>query len=76
MAISMMMMTVLRDIALCILVESDRSFRGAYCLHHQGDESVIALMIEAVRTSDTSAHFYQNTRRNIPEDSHFHDKTA
>jgi hypothetical protein len=29
-------MTVFWDAAPCILVESDRPFRGAYCLHHQG----------------------------------------
>jgi hypothetical protein len=34
--------------------------------------SVIALMMEAVSTSQTSANFYQTTRRNIPEDSHLH----
>jgi hypothetical protein len=27
------------DIAPCSLVGVDRRFRGAYCLHHQGDES-------------------------------------
>jgi hypothetical protein len=29
----------LEDIAPCSLVEVDRRFRGAYCLHHEGDES-------------------------------------
>jgi hypothetical protein len=38
-----MKMTAFWDIAPCSLVEVDRHFRGAYCLHHQGD-----LMIEAV----------------------------
>jgi hypothetical protein len=28
---------VLWDVAPCSLVEIDRRFRGAYCLHHQGD---------------------------------------
>jgi hypothetical protein len=31
---------------------------------------VIALMMEAIRTSETSVNFYQTARRNIPEDSH------
>jgi hypothetical protein len=31
----------------------------------------IALKMEAVSTSETSVNFYQTTRRNIPEDSHF-----
>jgi hypothetical protein len=30
----------------------------------------IAVMMEAVSTSETSVNFYQTTRRNIPEDSH------
>jgi hypothetical protein len=50
-------------------MQSDRRFRGAYYLHHKGDE-VIALMMEAVSTSETSVYFYQTIRRNIPEDSH------
>jgi transposase-like protein len=29
-------------------------------------------MMEAVSISETSVNFYQTTRRNIPEDSHFH----
>jgi hypothetical protein len=32
--------------------------------------SVIALMMEAARTSETSVNFYQTTRRCNPEDSH------
>jgi hypothetical protein len=29
-------------------------------------------MMEAASTSETSANFYQSTRRNNPEDSHLH----
>jgi hypothetical protein len=32
--------------------------------------SLIALMMEAARTSETLANFYQTTRRYNPEDSH------
>jgi hypothetical protein len=32
----------------------------------------IALMMEAASTSEKSVNFYQTTRRNNPEDSHFH----
>jgi hypothetical protein len=32
----------------------------------------IALMMEAASTSETSVTLYLTTRRNIPEDSHFH----
>jgi hypothetical protein len=28
--------------------------------------------VEAANTSETSVNFYQTTRRNNPEDSHFH----
>jgi hypothetical protein len=31
---------------------------------------MIALMMEAASTSETSVNFYQTTRRSIPEDSH------
>jgi hypothetical protein len=31
-----------------------------------------AMMMQAVSTSETSVNFYQNTRRNIPEDTNLH----
>jgi hypothetical protein len=34
--------------------------------------SSVALMMEAVNSFETSVNFYETTRRNIPEDSHFH----
>jgi hypothetical protein len=43
--------TVFRDVAPCSLLEIDRSFRGAYCLHHQGDESH-----ESINTSEMSVN--------------------
>jgi hypothetical protein len=33
---------------------------------------LIALMMEAVSTSETPVNFYETTRRNIPEDNHLH----
>jgi hypothetical protein len=33
---------------------------------------MIALMMEAVSTSETSVNFYQTIQRNIPEDNHLH----
>jgi hypothetical protein len=33
---------------------------------------LIALIMEAASTSETSVNFYQTTRRNNPEDSHLH----
>jgi hypothetical protein len=34
--------------------------------------SIIALMVEAASTSETSVNFYQTAQRNNPEDSHLH----
>jgi hypothetical protein len=39
-------------------VETDRSFGGAYYLHHQGDND---------STFETSSRFYQTTRRSVSE---------
>jgi hypothetical protein len=39
-----------------------RRFRGA----------IIAIMMEAASTSETSVNFYQTTQRYNPEDSHLH----
>jgi hypothetical protein len=52
------------DIAPCSHIEVHTRLRGAYCLHHQGDD---ALMMEAVHTSETSVNFNVTTRRYIPE---------
>jgi hypothetical protein len=53
---------------------SNRRFRGAYCLHHQGDERppIIAVMMEALFASETSVHFNETTRQYIPEDCQLH----
>jgi hypothetical protein len=68
-----MKMTVFWDVAACRLEQIGRSFRSAYCLDHQGPTvSIIALMMEAASTSETSINFYQTTWRNISEDSHLH----
>jgi hypothetical protein len=32
--------------------------------------TIVALMMEAISTSETSENFYQTRRRNIPENSH------
>jgi hypothetical protein len=34
----------------------------------------MALMMEAVNTSETSVNFYETTQHNIPEDIHIQDK--
>jgi hypothetical protein len=38
--------------------------------------SIIALMMVAESTSETSVNFYQNTRRNDPEDSNLQSKPS
>jgi hypothetical protein len=55
--------TVFWDVGPRNLVDADRRFRCAYCLHHRW---------LTVSTSETLVNFYQTTRPNIPEDSHLH----
>jgi hypothetical protein len=50
-----MKMAVFWDVARCSVVDI---------------ASIIALMMEAVSSSETSVSVYQTTRRKIPEDSH------
>jgi hypothetical protein len=45
------------DRASCSVGEVNRCFRDAYCLHHQGDESITALMMEVICTCETSVYF-------------------
>jgi hypothetical protein len=64
------------------LVNIDVSKHGEISGSHDGDyedasllgrcqvSKVIALMMEAVSTFETSVSFYQTTRRNISEDSY------
>jgi hypothetical protein len=59
-----------RDTAPCSLVILGPRFRSTYCLHHQDDE--YALIMEAVRTSETSVYFNETTRLFIPEGCHLH----
>jgi hypothetical protein len=42
------------------------------CFHRQGDDRLIALMMEAAGTSGTLVNVYQTTRRYNPEDSLIH----
>jgi hypothetical protein len=66
-------MAVFWVVSPCRLVEVYWRFRGALCLHHQGDDissQGIALVMEAASTSETLVNFYQTTRRNNPQDNH------
>jgi hypothetical protein len=68
--------TVFWDVASCSLVGADGRFRGEYCLHHQDDSLIfIVLMMEAIRTSETSVYF-KTTRCYIPEDSKLYDTSV
>jgi hypothetical protein len=58
-AAAKMTMTAFWNIAPCSLVEVDRHFRG-----------FIALMIDAVPTTEMSVYFKETTRRYIPESCH------
>jgi hypothetical protein len=60
--VTSMKMTAFWDIAPCNLTEVDRRFRDVYC------PIVMTLIMEAVRTSETSVYFKETTRRCIPED--------
>jgi hypothetical protein len=65
-AASSMKMRVFWDIAPCSLAGVDRRFVLAYYILHQG---IIALIMDAIRTSETSVYSSETTRRYIPEDS-------
>jgi hypothetical protein len=56
-----MKMAVFWVVALCRLVRVCQRFRGPYS---------IAMMLEAVRASETSVNLYKSIRRYNPEDSH------
>jgi hypothetical protein len=55
-------MTAFWDTASWSLAEIDRRFRGA----------IIALLMEVVRNSETSANFYDTIRRDMPVGSQLH----
>jgi hypothetical protein len=53
--------------AQCTVVEIYRRFRGATML-------IIALIMETASISETSVYFKENTRQNIPEGYHIHNR--
>jgi hypothetical protein len=52
------------DVLPCSQVDVGRRFRGAVCLQY--------LMMEAVRSDETSVNIYLTTWQYIPEDSKLH----
>jgi hypothetical protein len=50
-----MKMTVFWHVA-CSLVEVYRRFRGAFCLHYQGDESSLFIDVHKINKNDTQIH--------------------
>jgi hypothetical protein len=69
-----MKVTAYRDIAPCTLVETDRRFRGTYFIIRMIMLTIIALMMETVRTIKSSVWFYPTAWRYIPEGCHFHSR--
>jgi hypothetical protein len=61
--VASMKMAVFWVIVPCSLVEVCHCFRGAYCLHHQGDHS------------EMLTYFYQTTQPNSQEDSYLQVQT-
>jgi hypothetical protein len=59
--------TVFWVVTSCRLVEFYRRFRGS-CLHHQGDDAVIAMIMEISSTFETSVNFHCITRCNNQND--------
>jgi hypothetical protein len=59
---AIMKFRVFWDVVSCSHIEVDQRFWGA----------IIALMMEAVRTSETSINFNVTTRHYLPEDSKLH----
>jgi hypothetical protein len=63
-----MKFTVFWDVLQCSQLDVDQRFKGAYCLHHQGD----GLIMEEVRTSETLVNINLTARQYMPEDSKLH----
>jgi hypothetical protein len=55
-------------IALCSFVLVEQRFTRSYCFHHQGDDGGFALVMEAVRPSETSVYYNETALCYIPED--------
>jgi hypothetical protein len=60
-----MKMAVFWYVAPCSLVDTDRCFRGAYCLHHQGDDRVNVVRLELNNETSIYLKFAQYSE-------HFH----
>jgi hypothetical protein len=63
-------MMIFWDMAPCSLVELDQRFRGAYCLHYQGDDG------GSTRPSETSVYFYETTLRHVPKGCNLNNETV
>jgi hypothetical protein len=50
-------MVVFWDVAQCSLVDIDRRCRGAYCLHHRGDEKTAIFILVTVRTTNLTMYY-------------------
>jgi hypothetical protein len=48
----------------------------AFSIIRAMNNRIIALIMEAASTSETSINYYQTTRRNSPGDSHLHTRRS
>jgi hypothetical protein len=53
-------MTIIWDIVTCSLVEIDRRFRGAYCLHHRGVACLKVLTIRLEKLRETTKTLFRS----------------
>jgi hypothetical protein len=65
-------MTVFWDVVACSLLELYKFYVSEVLFVSIIRASIIALMMEAERTSETLVSFYRTIWRNTPENSHLH----
>jgi hypothetical protein len=58
-------MTAFWDIAPCNLIEVDRRFRGAYCLHHHGDHRLFQLLRDYTAQIPQDCQLHTRRRENL-----------
>jgi hypothetical protein len=55
-------MAVVREVALCILVEPDRPFEGAYCLYLQSQKAVKVYRLHCATSKKTALFIFVTVR--------------
>jgi hypothetical protein len=54
-------MAVFCNVVPCSMTDIDRRFRGAYCLHHQGDQSSYSSKLEPQISSTVTSNYYSQS---------------